>query len=65
MALQNSIGGLWLHEGKGGSKFMAGEIEVDGKKVPIIVFKNDKRDNPKRPDYRIFKSEPRDSGAPF
>jgi hypothetical protein len=55
-----SIGGLWLKDGKKG-KFMSGQISLpDGKKLDIVVFKNDKGDNPKRPDYRIYPSEKRD-----
>jgi len=52
MALK-SIGALWLKEGKSG-KFMAGNIEVNGEEIGVMVFKNDKGDNPKRPDYRIM-----------
>lgn len=32
--------------------------------MDIVVFKNDKGDNDKRPDYRIFKSEPRQIQQP-
>jgi len=52
MALE-SIRALWLKEGKKG-KFMSGEIEVSGEKLRVMVFKNDKGDNDKRPDYRIM-----------
>ena len=49
------IGGLWLREGKSG-KFMSGEIKLseDDEKINFMVFKNDKGDNPKRPDYNIM-----------
>lgn len=59
---QESIGGLWIKQGKS-QKFLSGSIKLDGKEYQIIVFKNDKGDNPKRPDYRIFPSQPRD-GSP-
>lgn len=55
---QESIGGLWIKQGKA-QKFLSGSIKLDGKEYQIIVFKNDKGDNPKRPDYRIFPSQPR------
>ena len=52
MALKK-IGGLWLKDGQKG-KFFSGQLELDGKKIDILVFKNDKGDNPKRPDYQIM-----------
>lgn len=48
-----SIGALWIGEGKTG-KFMSGEIELDGKKTRIIVFKNNYKKEDKHPDYRIY-----------
>ena len=48
-----SCGGLWLKDGKKG-KYFSGEIEIDEVKTHILIFKNDKGDNPKRPDYRIY-----------
>lgn len=48
-----SIGGLWLKDGKKG-KYFSGEVELFGTKQHILVFKNDKGDNERRPDYRIY-----------
>ena len=50
-------GALWLKEGAKG-KFLSGEIDLseigeDVKTLDVLVFKNDKGDNPKRPDYTI------------
>lgn len=59
MALQK-VGALWLREGQKG-KFMAGEIEIGDKKISVMVFKNDKGDNPKRPDYTINQVTDEDS----
>ncbi len=57
---QDSIGGLWLHDTKNGHKYMSGQIKIgENLTFDIVVFKNDKGDNDKRPDYRIFKSESR------
>lgn len=47
-------GALWLKDGKNG-KFMAGEIQVNQQSIPVFIFKNDKGDNPKRPDYTIHR----------
>jgi len=52
MAL-NKVGSLWLRDGQKG-KFMAGVININNQEIPIMVFKNDKGDNPKRPDYQIM-----------
>jgi len=57
---ERSIGGLWLKQSKAGNTFMTGEVEIDGVTHPIVVFKNNKGENPRRPDYRIFPSRPKD-----
>lgn len=67
---KNSIGALWLNEAKNGTKYLRGEIELDGEKHKIIVFKNDHKKEDKHPDYRIFQSEDqydgrKDQEAPF
>jgi len=46
-------GALWVKDGKKG-KFMSGEIEINGEKLRVMVFKNDKDGVDKRPDYRIM-----------
>jgi hypothetical protein len=50
-----SIGALWRT--KPGSKVvLAGKMQLEGKDGPsvdVLVFKNDKGNNPKRPDFRI------------
>lgn len=58
--MASRIGGLWLKQGRQG-KFMSGEIEINGKKIQIVVFKNDKGDNPKRPDYTIHIPDKRET----
>ena len=58
---KESIGALWLKTSQKGMKFFSGTITVDGVETEIVVFKNDKGDNPKRPDYRIFPSAPQES----
>ena len=48
-----NIGALWINEGKN-IKYLAGEIELDGKVTKIVVFKNSYKTEEKHPDYRIF-----------
>lgn len=57
----NSLGALWINESKAGNKYMAGQIEVDGKKIKIVVFKNKFKEEEKHPDYRIFPSQPKEA----
>ena len=71
MALKR-IGALWLKEREDGSKFMAGEIEIDEQKYSIMVFKNTRKKEDKHPDYNIAivtdeqnKNEEIDDDIPF
>jgi hypothetical protein len=57
MPQDNSIGALWVKQGKSGP-FYSGHIEIDGKKIDIVAFKNDNSKNPKAPSLRILKSVP-------
>lgn len=45
------IGALWVKDGKKG-KFMSGQVEIEGVKYAILVFKNTKTSD-KQPDYNI------------
>lgn len=52
------LGSLWQHK-KDNKTYLNGEIEVvAGVKTKIVVFKNDKKTNPKQPDWNIVLSEP-------
>lgn len=50
---KRKIGALWVHDGKNG-KFLGGELEFDGKKTRIVIFKNRSKKEEKYPDYEIF-----------
>ena len=60
MSESKSIGALWLHTSKDGTKkYMAGNIELPDKtKVKFVVFKNTNKKSEKHPDYNILLSEP-------
>jgi hypothetical protein len=47
-----SIGGLWKKQSKYG-EFLTGSIEVDGKKINIILKENTKKKSDKSPDFFI------------
>jgi len=55
------VGALWLKEGAKG-KYMSGEIEVGDQKISVLVFRNDKDGQEKRPDYRVFVPEDDEEG---
>lgn len=56
---EKSIGALWEKSGPRGT-YMTGTLELtEGEKIQVVVFKNDKGDNPKRPDWSILKSKPK------
>jgi uncharacterized protein (DUF736 family) len=48
----NSIGALWLNEGKKG-EFYSGKLTIGGVTTSIVVFKNDYKKANNHPDFRI------------
>ncbi|PIV21217.1 MAG: hypothetical protein COS40_08565 [Deltaproteobacteria bacterium CG03_land_8_20_14_0_80_45_14] len=56
-------GAFWLKKDKNGKAFMSGIIENDSlpstEKIPVVVFKNKKKESEKQPDYLMFLSEPK------
>lgn len=61
MPREDSIGALWIKEGRNG-KYMSGVVEIDGVKANVVVFKNNYKTEDRHPDYRILKSKPREAG---
>ena len=53
--MEQSIGALWVKDSKRG-KFYTGNIEVNGVKVSIVVFKNSYKTKDNQPDLRIYES---------
>jgi len=58
--MDKPIGALWSKTSSKGTAFFTGNVEIDGIKTDIVIFKNDKGDNEKRPDFKIYKSKPKD-----
>lgn len=48
-----NIGGLWQKSGQKGDYF-SGSVEIDGKKVAFLVFRNSKKQQPRQPDWTIM-----------
>jgi len=68
---EKSIGALWQKESKNGI-YYSGTIEIEGKKIPIVAFKNSYKQEDKHPDFKIFikKENPKQNssnpdGPPF
>lgn len=58
---ERSIVALWEKQGPTGM-YMTGVLELtEGEQIQVVMFKNDKGDNPKRPDWRIYKSKPKEA----
>jgi hypothetical protein len=57
--MDDKIGALW-EKVKNDKKYFTGSIEIDGKKIPIVVFSNNKTKDT-QPDWNILKSKPRES----
>ena len=58
---EREIGAFWKREGKN-QKYLTGKIKNgDGTEQQVVVFsiKNKTKDN--QPDFRVYKSEPRES----
>ena len=53
---KKEIGSLWTRTSKAGNEFLSGHVEINGKKVGVMVFTN-RSDNPKAPAYRIFEDD--------
>ncbi len=47
------VGSLWIRKSTKGKTYLSGVITIDDVETKISVWKNDKGDNPKRPDYVI------------
>lgn len=62
---ENEVGALWLKKSeKDGSAFFSGKLNVNGEQIDVVVFKNSfKQPGEKSPDYRIYKSQPREGFA--
>jgi hypothetical protein len=57
--MEESCGAIWQRTSKSGKIYLS--IKIGDKEY--IAFLNDKGDNPKRPDYKVYPSTPRDGSA--
>ncbi len=55
--MSRKIGALWLKQSQDGRQFLSGVLQDLGGDINIAVFKNDKKEADKQPDYNIVLSE--------
>jgi uncharacterized radical SAM superfamily protein len=51
---ENVVGAFWKKGDE--NKYLSGYVEIDGKKVPIIVFRNKFKKEKKQPDFVIYQT---------
>jgi len=61
--MTTKLGALWKKTSQKGEVFMSGEIEINGVKTKIVVFKNSHKEQERHPDYNIILSEEREQRA--
>lgn len=58
------IGALWRKERKledGQTEpYFSGTLELLGEDIPVVIFKNGKKEKENYPDYIIYRSEPQE-----
>lgn len=59
----NSIGALWAKTSKKGM-YYSGTLEIDGRKIPIVCFQNNRKTKPNQPDFNIMVAQPMGNRAP-
>jgi hypothetical protein len=53
------IGGLWVKETSKKEKFLSGEVEINGNKIGLFIFKNGfLSENPKGPNFVVYEVAP-------
>ena len=53
---KREMGAFWTRESSKG-KYLSGSIELEGKKVKVVMFPNRYKDNDKKPDYVLYLSQ--------
>jgi uncharacterized protein (DUF736 family) len=65
MEKQDELGALWLKTSGAGMKFMGGKITIGDRTEEVVVFKNQyKEQGDNKPDYRVYRSKPREGAPP-
>jgi uncharacterized protein (DUF736 family) len=55
----DKLGALWQKQ-KNGKDYFSGVLEINGTKHQVVVFANGFKDADNKPDWIIYKSQPRE-----
>jgi hypothetical protein len=50
---KNKLGAFWIKKKDNGSSYLSGVIEINGEKVPCVIFKNDYQEG-NTPHFNIY-----------
>ncbi len=53
------MGAMWEKEDKYERTYMSGEIDVDGKTIGVVMFRNFRKERDGSPDWYILKRRPK------
>ena len=59
---EREIGALWKRESPN-QKYLTGKLKVDGVEKTVVIFSNKHKKKDNHPDFRIYKSEPRNQDS--
>jgi len=59
------IGALWIKQSSKGDKFLSGQLELNNRKIRVLVFKNKRKNQGKSPDYYIYLGSDRNQADDF
>lgn len=60
---EREIGAFWKREGRN-QKYLTGKIKNDdGSEQQVVVFSNKNKTKDNQPDFRVYKSEPREQAS--
>ncbi len=50
---KNKVGAFWIKNKDDGKHYLSGSIEIDGRKIPCLIFKNDFQEG-NTPHFHIY-----------
>ncbi len=64
MEKKKSIGAFWKKVSKNLTEYYSGNIEIDGKRINLVMFVNTAKKEDKHPDLQVYLSEPKVASVP-
>ncbi len=60
----NEVGALWKRISQAGKEYMSGKLKMGDVELEVVAFPNDHAEGDRKPDWRIYRSQPREGQAP-